>query len=432
MLLPIRRLKRKAIMSSISSGTIRRAGTCVTLGLLAVSGLALAQDEQNQPAPPPDRQYQEAPSTGGFKRAGDSAASTAAYPNDPPPNSTSNNGQTSNGPVWSEQTPDGNGPQGPPPPPRGGWQNPVPRPPQGRWNSSAGPNQPNYDPARDQQNYEVPAQLTLRPGTYVMVRVNQPISSDRNRAGDGFSATLARPIVIDGVVVAEPGQTVGGRVAEAQKAGRVEGVSRLALQLTDLTLVDGQQIPVQSQLVQGSGGTSVGRDVGAVAGTTGLGAAIGAAAGWGTGAAIGAGAGAAVGLVGVLLTRGHATVVYPETLLTFRVEAPVTISTARSPQVFRYVNPDDYNNPSLSYAGPADGEPGPPRTSLCGPYGCPGAYSYPYPYYGLGYYPYWGSGFSFYYGPTFYRGGFYRGGYYRGGYIRGGGYAHGSVGRGHR
>ena len=136
-----------------------------------------------------------------------------------------------------------------------------------------------------------------------------------------------------------------GRVAEAKKAGRVEGTSRLALQLTGLTLVDGTQANIQSQMVQRNGQTSVGNDVGAVAATTAMGAAIGAAADWGRGAAIGAGAGAAAGLVGVLLTRGRPTVVYPETLLTFRLESPVNVDLTRAPQAFRYVGPDDFDRP---------------------------------------------------------------------------------------
>src|SRR4029079_18072366 len=135
----------------------------------------------------------------------------------------------------------------------------------------------------------------------------------------------------------------GGRVAEAKKAGYVEGTSKLGVQLTDLTLVDGQNIPIQSQLISRNGSTSVDRDAAAIAGTTALGAAAGAAADWGRGAAIGAGAGAVLGTLGVLLTRGHPTVIYPESVLTFRVEQPITISTERAPQAFRYVEPDEYD-----------------------------------------------------------------------------------------
>src|SRR6202012_2142290 len=101
------------------------------------------------------------------------------------------------------------------------------------------------------------------------------------------------------------------------------GTSRLGVQMTELTLADGQQIPIQTQMINRNGPTSVGRDAAAIGGTTALGAAIGAGADLGRGAAIGAGEGAADGILGVLLTRGRPTVVYPESVLTFRVDSPV-------------------------------------------------------------------------------------------------------------
>jgi len=61
----------------------------------------------------------------------------------------------------------------------------------------------------------------------------------------------------------------------------VEGTSKLGVELTSLTLVDGQQLPIQSQMISRNGNTFTGRDAGAVAGTTALGAAIGASADWG-------------------------------------------------------------------------------------------------------------------------------------------------------
>lgn len=274
--------------------------------------------------------------------------------------------------------------------------------------TGAPPAEQNYPQnAPPQQTGPIPSQLTIKPGTYVTVRVNQPLSSDHSHVGDAFSATLVRPIVVDGVVVAQSGQTLGGRVSEAQKAGRVEGTSKLGVQLTDLPVVDGQQVPIQTQLITRSGPTSVGRDAGAIAGTTALGAAAGAAAGWGTGAAIGAGAGAVVGTIGVLLTRGHPTYIGPESVLTFRVEQPVAISTDRAPQAFRFVDQGDYQSQPALQSRPAYGPP--PQAA----YYAPGYSYYPYsPYY-------WGPGFyygpSFFYGPRYgygFRGGF-RGGFRR-------------------
>jgi hypothetical protein len=346
-------------MSHISPKPIRTI-TYMTLSLLAVSGLAVAQD-QSAPRgwrkvgdPPPNQAQAQPPAT-----VQDQAPANPDWQNQP--------GDQGNG------APEAAPQQGPP---------------------------PNYQP-----DGGMPARLVIKGGTYITVRVNQPLSSDHNQAGDAFSASLVRPIVVDGIVVAQSGQFVGGRVAEAQKAGRVTGTSKLGLQLTALTIVDGEQVPIQSQLITRNGNTSEGRDAAAIAGTTGMGAAVGAAADWGRGAAIGAGAGAAIGVVGVLLTRGQPTVVYPETVLTFRIQGPVTVATDHAPQAFRYVEPGDYERANMQ--GPPQRRPvGPPPTMGPGYYYGPGYYpyySYPYPYYG-------GYG-GFFWGPSFY----FRGGYgYRG------------------
>ncbi len=241
-----------------------------------------------------------------------------------------------------------------------------------------------------------PPQFVLPAGTWITVRVNEPLSSDQNRSGDAFTASLAKPLVVNGYVVARRGQTVEGRIAEAQKAGKVKGTSRLGIELTEIGLVDGQQLPVRTQLIEYSGGTSAGRDATAVATTAGLGAAIGAVAEGGFGAGIGAIAGAAAGAVGVLVTRGRPTVVYPEGSLTFRTLEPLTISTDRSAQAFLPVRQADYEQESLRRRA------GTPPTLMAPPP--------PYYYYGYPYPPYfYGTGIFIHSGRYFYHGrGFHR------------------------
>ena len=114
----------------------------------------------------------------------------------------------------------------------------------------------------------VPNHITIPAGTFVTVRVDQFLSSDKNKAGDGFSASLARPLVADGLVVARRGETLGGHVVDAKKAGRVKGVSHLQIALNSLTLADGQQVPVETALTSITGTTSNGRDAGAIVTTT--------------------------------------------------------------------------------------------------------------------------------------------------------------------
>jgi hypothetical protein len=172
----------------------------------------------------------------------------------------------------------------------------------------------------------------------------------------------------------------------AQRAGRVKGVSQLALTLTDVALVDGQSIPVSTELWQGTGGTSHGADAATIATTTGVGAAIGAAANLGTGAAVGAGAGLLAGIGAVLLTRGRPTIIPPETELTFRFTDAVTINTTDNKQAFQLLRQEDFGN---GHGGRRPGGPyaaGYPPPYPCGPYGpCyvgPPVYYGPYFYYG--------------------------------------------------
>jgi hypothetical protein len=232
----------------------------------------------------------------------------------------------------------------------------------------------------------LPTNLTLPTGTVIQIRTNEWLSTDRNHVGDGFNATLAQPIVVDGWVIARRGQPVLGRLTVIEKArSSNHNTSQLGMQLTEVTFVDGQLLAVESQLSESGPGPDRGQQVGTVATTTGVGAIIGAIAGRGPGAAIGAGIGAIAGL-GIVTNTGRPTAIPPETLLTFRIESPVTISTARSPMAFRQVNSIDYagavtsNRPRLRQDG---AYPPPPPPAY---YGYPYAYD-PYYYSGWGYYP---------------------------------------------
>lgn len=357
--------------------------------LLAAGSLLLAQQpSQNSP--------------GGWRHVGDPpaagapAASDNSAPNPEPVAPDQYGQQSTQQPAPNGQPDDAVTTPAPTPEPM-----PPQPPPQG---ATA---QPGGQPA-----YGLPREMTVKPGTYVTVRINQPLSSDRNHEGDPFTATLMQPVVADGVVVAQRGQTVYGRVAEAEKA-HMDKPSRLKLELTGLTLADGTQAPVQSQLLTRQGGSTPGGvQAGTVAGTTIIGGAVGGAAAWGTGAAIGAGVGAAAGIIGVLVTRHHPTVVYPEAVLTFQITSPVTVSTERAPQAFRYVGPEDYQQAPqfASRPGPRPAGPGGYYAPGYGyPYAAyPGYPYYGYPYWGYPYYPYGGPGIGLYWGRGYWGGGFRR------------------------
>ncbi len=356
---------------------INRGSTILTLVLLSASGVALAQD---QPAAPQGDQPQA--SGHGWRRV-----------TEPPPAP-----EPDAAPPADREAPPADENQAPPPAPVGPMQarGPLDAYGQPRYAQDAPPPQdPRTTPS---QQAPVPDRLTIKPGMYVTVRMNQALSSDHNQPGDAFTATLVSPLVVDGIVVAHRGQTIAGHVTEARKAGRVEGVSRLGVQLTELTLADGQQVPFQSQLISRVGDTAYGRDAAGIGASTATGAAIGGMVNGGVGAGIGAAAGALAGTLGVLFTRGYPTYITPETVLTFRVEAPVTVDTTQAPMAFQYVQPAEYAQSELASRRPMP----PPRPAYPPPYYYRPAYYAPYYYR-----PYWGPSF----GPGFYYGG--RGYYHR-------------------
>ncbi len=362
---------------------------------LTMTGLAQEQAPQTPQNPPPTATPQNPPDNPQNPPA---PPDNPQNPQDNPQNPSPDNPQ--NPPAATEQPSQPT--EQPPAQPTPGWHrfSPPPAPPQGP--------APQANPTPAPAPVAVPPQITIPAGAFVTVRVDQVLSSDKSKAGDTFSASLARPLVADGLIVSKRGETLGGKVIDAKKAGRVKGTSELKITLTSLALADGQQVPVACELTSITGPTSNGRDAAAVVTTTGVGAAIGAAADWGTGAAIGAGAGLVAGLVGVLVTRGRPTIIYPESQLTFKLSKPVTFSTERAPQAF--VDARVLNTERAGMQGPPQGAAR--GYAPCAGPGCPPP-PYPY-YYGPGY-PYYYPYYPYYWGPAigFYYGGFYGRGFYR-------------------
>jgi hypothetical protein len=222
-----------------------------------------------------------------------------------------------------------------------------------------------------QQSYGIPAQVILRQGTLISMRLNQHLEDSKSSIGDGFSGTLTQPLVVNGIVVAQSGQIVYGRVVEAEK---VKSVHRLGIELTGIALVDGTRLPVRSLFLSRQGAPyPYGHDRGAITTT------------------------ASNPPMGVLQTKGHDSELYPQETLTFQIETNVAINTTASNGAFRYVGPEDYTRAATK------------TTVATRP-----AYAYgpAYPYYGWGYPYYWGPSIGFGIGFGGYWGG-WRGGWRR-------------------
>ena len=171
-----------------------------------------------------------------------------------------------------------------------------------------------------------PNTVTIQPGTILAVRIGETISSTRNEVGDGFLATLERPLMIDGFVIAERGARLEGRVVQAEHGGRMGGQSHLGVELIQLATSDGQRVHIRTAPIKKEGASSAGSDLAKIGVGAAIGAAIGAAAGGGKGAAIGAGVGGAAGTADVLLTHGKPAEIPVETRMSFRIQEPIILT----------------------------------------------------------------------------------------------------------
>ncbi len=171
-----------------------------------------------------------------------------------------------------------------------------------------------------------PRKVTVQAGTLIPVRIGETLDSSRMQVGDTFTATLDQPLNVDGLVIAERGARVEGKVSEIQQSGRVKGVAAMAVHLTKLRTSDGQSVLIETDVYRKLAPQTRGKDAKKVGIGAGLGAVIGAIAGGGKGAAIGARRGAARLVRALPLqpvgSRRHSG----GNTLEFKLNSPVTVT----------------------------------------------------------------------------------------------------------
>lgn len=173
-----------------------------------------------------------------------------------------------------------------------------------------------------------PVTVTIAEGTVLNARLIDGLSSESNKTGETFRATLDTPVVGDDNKVAIPaGSEVEGRIVDAKPSTHFSGKSNLALELTRV-MVGGKPYDIATTQWEKQGGARGKGTAGTIAGGAALGALIGGLAGGGKGAAIGAGAGAAAGTAERGITHGEAIKLPPETTLQFRTTNAVTVTPA--------------------------------------------------------------------------------------------------------
>ncbi len=213
----------------------------------------------------------------------------------------------------------------------------------------------------------VPPYAALPAGTEVQVRVNESLSSATANVGDGFTGTLASPIVAHGRTVFPKGANVSGRIFAVERSGRLNNPGELRLELRTIHS-RGRTYRIAAKPFILRGESHAKNNAGKIGGGMALGAVIGALAGGEKGAALGAGVGAAAG-TGVAAASGkREALVESEAVLVWVTanspnSAQAHSEAIRASRAYRESEPESAlpADSEVVRASRLDGEPAPPK-----------------------------------------------------------------------
>jgi hypothetical protein len=167
--------------------------------------------------------------------------------------------------------------------------------------------------------------LIVPAGSTITVSLGSALGSKLSQAGQTFTGSVAKDVVVENKVAIPQGANVAGTVVDAKALGKFKGGAVLQLRLDSIT-VNGSDRPVTADAQTFSEKGKGKRTAIITGGGAALGGIIGGLAGGGKGAAIGALAGGGAGAGGSALTGNKEIVLPAESAVSFQLSQPFEVN----------------------------------------------------------------------------------------------------------
>jgi len=167
-------------------------------------------------------------------------------------------------------------------------------------------------------------EITIPAGIALSLQMTSTVSSASSHIEQPVSATLRRPIVVNGRTIVPAGTAVTGYVNQVQRSGRVKGRGLIGVRFNRMRVGDTRYTIETANIARRAPATKK-ADATKIGVGAGVGALVGALTGGRKGAAIGTGVGAAGGTAVVLSTRGREVSLGRGAVVTTRLSSPVTV-----------------------------------------------------------------------------------------------------------
>jgi hypothetical protein len=178
-------------------------------------------------------------------------------------------------------------------------------------------------PAPEFVDLQIPADSVLG------LQVERTVTSELARVEDKVSARVTRDVRVGSRVAIPAGSVVAGSVTEVDRGGKMKGKARLAVRFHTVTLGDGTQLPIRTDVVVREGESPAKETAAKVGGAAIGGAILGAILGGGKGAVLGGAIGAAGGTAATMAGKANPAVLPAGSTVSVRMQQPVTVTVEK-------------------------------------------------------------------------------------------------------